>query len=97
MDDNLLRQILTGINEIKKSLIKVNSNWLDFHEAALYLKISESTLRKYVASGMVPFNRIGVGNKNKFLFSRRQLDLWIIYGKKTFTKRELQKLKAFID
>jgi len=97
MDDSLLIQILTEVKELKKSLIKVNSNWIDFHEAALYLKISESTLRKYIASGIIPFSRIGAGSKGKILFLRKQLDLWIIYGKKSFTKRELQKVKGYFN
>ena len=93
MDNDLLKEILTEINNIRK----LQSTWLDLHEAALYLKISESFLYKLIASGSVPHRRIGAGNKSKILFSRKILDYWIIYSKTShFTKREREQAEAWV-
>lgn len=75
----------------------INSTWLDLHEAALYLKISESTLRKMISFGAIPFKRLGAGAKSKILFSRKQLDLFVIYGKaNNFSKRERESAQAWV-
>lgn len=73
----------------------INSTWFDIQGVADYLHISTSKLRKMISAGKIPFKRIGANGK--LIFSRKQINLWLIYSKKTgFTKREREQLEAFI-
>ena len=88
-------QILREIEGLKKSLVKANSTWLDLRGVADYLHISTSKLRKMISAGEIPFKR--VGTNGKLIFNRKQIDLWLIYGKqKGFSKTERQRAEAFV-
>lgn len=51
---------------------------LDLHEAAEYMRLSESTLRKMCREKTIPHQKYGaVGSKNpRYLFSTVSLDKW---------------------
>jgi excisionase family DNA binding protein len=53
----------------------VDTPWLTFREATAYLKVTEPTLRRYVADGTVQAHRIG---RVTLRFSRRDLDAAMI-------------------
>ena len=73
----------------------INSTWLDIQGVADYLHISTSKLRKMISRGEIPFKR--VGEHGKIIFNRKQIDLWLIYGKqKGFSKRDREQAEAFI-
>lgn len=95
MDNELLNKVLSELQEIKKSFVKVNFTWLDLQGAADYLHISTSKLRKMISAGEIPFKR--VGENGKLIFNRKQIDFWLIYGKQEgFSKTERQRAEAFI-
>ena len=48
------------------------SPWLDTHEAAEYLRMSEATLYRLRREGL-PFSRAG----GRLLFNRHELDNWV--------------------
>lgn len=90
-----LAEILTKLEHLERSLQVQNSTWLDLQGVADYLHISTSKLRKMISAGEIPFKR--VGSNGKLIFNRKQIDLCLIYSKKTgFTKREREQAEAFI-
>ena len=88
----ILEKLDHKIDLLGKSL---NSIWLDLHGVAYYLHISVSKLRKMISAGEIPFKRVGANGK--LIFNRKQIDLWLIYGKqKGFSKTERQRAEAFV-
>jgi excisionase family DNA binding protein len=49
-------------------------DWMDSKEAAAYLKVPLSTIRKWTAEGSIPFTQDGAGARCFFL--RSELDRW---------------------
>ena len=95
MDSELLNKLIEKIDNLESYISHVQSNWLDIPIAAEYLNISTSKIRKMISAGEIPFKR--VGKNGKIIFNRKQIDLWLIYSKKTgFTKIERQRAEAFI-
>lgn len=89
MDNDLLQQLINEIQELKKSLIKANSPFMDIEETAHFLRCSVSTVRHLIREGQIPYRRLPGGQKSKLLFNRKKLIMWVEYeGKLKFTKRE---------
>lgn len=95
--NGILGDIISGINQIQKEIQLCASPWMDIFEASKYLKLSVSTLHKLTSKGKIPFKRVGDGSRSKLLFSRKQLDLWIMTGKtKSYSKRDKENLESWI-
>lgn len=89
MKDEIKNLIKEAINEVSNNQI-FNKRWLSVPEAAKYLTISESKIRKLIADAKIPFDRVD----KKIVFSTKKLDLWILSGGKThFTKTDKNKLE----
>ena len=81
MDEDLLKKLVRGVSEIKRSLDNGRlKEWFSVEEAADYLGISINTLYKYVADGNIPFRKIP--GSNLIRFRKRTLDIWLETGKK---------------
>ena len=87
-----LTAILTKLDHLEKCLNGISSKWLSVAEAAEYCRISESKLRKLVASGSVPVHRID----GKILLNRRELDYFILAGTAKPTKRDRERLECLL-
>ncbi len=61
---------------------------IDVEEAAAYLGISISTLRKYYSDGVLPFIRVRKGGR--ILFRTKSLDQWM-------DKMEADSYRTFYD
>ncbi|MHA1702084.1 MAG: helix-turn-helix domain-containing protein [Promethearchaeota archaeon] len=97
MDNNLKREILSEIQELRKSFVKANSPFMDIVEASQLLKCSVSTVRHLVRKGLIPYRRLPGGQKSKLLFNRKKLIMWVEYeGKLKFTKREREQAEAWV-
>ena len=95
MDSELLQELSKLNHKIDLLGKSLNSTWLDLHGAAGYLHISTSKLRKMISAGEIPFKRVGANGK--LIFNRKQIDLWLIYGKqKGFSKTERQRAEVFV-
>ena len=95
MENSQLDKILSRINDLENHITDLASRWLDVNQASQYLHISTSKLRKMVSSGEIPHRR--VGKNGKILFSRKQLDLFVIYGKSgSFTRREREMVESWV-
>ncbi|MBL7067507.1 MAG: helix-turn-helix domain-containing protein [Candidatus Marinimicrobia bacterium] len=93
----LLKQLINEMQELKNTLAGTTLPWLDIKEASSYLKLSVSTIRKLTSKGEIPFKHLGEGQKSKVLFSRKQLDMWIMTGKTSgFTKRDKETLDVYL-
>ncbi|RAU92485.1 helix-turn-helix domain-containing protein [Paenibacillus sp. YN15] len=80
---NLIEALKSDISSgLEKSLIekltpiikqKLYANVFDLKEAAQYLKVSESTLRRMIAEKEIPFFRI----RGQLFFRQADIDCWI--------------------
>jgi len=88
-----MKNINIKLDEILSIARAAQSPYLDVSEAANYLKISESKLRKLISEGKAPFNRID----GKIVFHRKKLDFWVLSDtqKLTFNKSDKNKLEVF--
>ena len=86
-----LRYILETLEVLLETLKRIenqiapNSTWLSVPELADYIKSSESTIRRLISTGSIPYKHIG--KNGKIVFNRRQIDLWLLSGEKNPGKR----------
>ncbi len=85
--------ILETLKRIENQ-IAPTMTWLSVPELAYYIKSSESTIRRLVASDSIPFKR--VGEKGKIIFNRKQIDLWLLSGEKNPSKRARDTFKDLL-
>lgn len=88
----VLNQILTKLEHLERSLQLQNSVWFTVLEAASYGRISESKIRKLIAKGELPINRIG----GKILISRKTLDYYIMFKTGKPNKRQREAVECLI-
>lgn len=86
-------QIFRKLESIEQKITPAQT-WLSVTELAIYLKSSESTIRRLVASDSIPFKRIG--ENGKILFNRRQIDLFLLSGEKHPGKRVRMIFQDFL-
>ena len=70
-----------------ESRITPAKTWLSVSDLAGYLGISESSIRRLIFKGQIPFKRIGTNGK--IIFNRRQIDLWLLTGERNPGKRAM--------
>jgi len=71
--------------------------WLKVSEAANYLRISVSLLRKLIARKQIPFRRLPGAAAGKIIFNRKMLGYWLLLsGKRTVTQAERRTLGVFL-
>ncbi|MBL7136923.1 MAG: helix-turn-helix domain-containing protein [Candidatus Marinimicrobia bacterium] len=98
----LFQEIILRLDKIYNAVYKVSSPYLSVDEAAKYLKISESSVRRLLKNGRIPYQRISIGNKGKstttkILISKKQIDLFVFYGSsENISKRDAEKIKQWI-
>ena len=96
-NEALLKQLISEIQDLKKILGQTSSPWMSIQEASEYLKLSQSALYKLVHQNKIPYTHIGNGQKSQIRFSRKRLDLWLVYNKTDgFSKRERDQLDKWI-
>jgi len=88
-----LQELLETLKRIENSISPART-WLSVPELADYIKSSESTIRRLISSGSIPFHR--VGENGKIIFHRRQIDLWLLTGEKQPGKRTRTLFKEFL-
>ena len=73
-----LDNIINQLNRIEKNTFDIQSPWLTVTAATTYIKLSERTLRRWIASGILKTYRLPAGGHR---ILRRDLDGLIMYGK----------------
>jgi len=96
LENNILRKLEVILEALKKieNQIELNSTWLSVPELADYLKSSESAIRRLISTSSIPFQRVGA--KGKIIFNRKQIDLWLLSGKKHPGKRVRDTFKDLL-
>ena len=84
--DNIVDQL----NRIEKLAYKPRSTWFTIKEAAMHIKLSERTLRRWLATGTLKTYRLPAGGHR---ILRRDLDGLIMYGKQ-YSKLVSQQKRA---
>lgn len=76
VDDAALGRLAAQIAERLADQLPQQSEdgWMESKEAAVYLKVPLSTIRKWTAEGSIPFTQDGAGARCFFL--RNELDRW---------------------
>jgi len=75
------KDIYEKLDAIEKRIKPEFPNWLSVKQCAEYLGLSESTVRKLITSGNIPFRRLPTTEGGAIRFNRKQLDLWLLSGK----------------
>ena len=96
----MLESIMDHLDRIDQRLSVIeeqqNSPWMTIDEAAKYTRLSKSKISKLVSADSIPFRRLP-GEKSKLIFSKRSLDMWMIYNKTSFTNKEREKANMWIN
>jgi len=90
MTNEVSKQIFLKLDALEKRIKPEFSTWLSVKSCADYLNVSQSSIRKLIASGSIPFKRLPTAEGGKILFNRKQLDLWLLSGKVKPSKRARQ-------
>lgn len=70
--------IVENLNRIEKIAIGASSPWFTIKEASQYIKSSERTIRRWIATGILKSYKIPGGGRR---ILRRDLDSITMYGK----------------
>jgi len=73
-----LDKIIDYLNRIEKIAYNANSPWFSINEATNYIKLSERTLRRWIASGILKSYRLPAGGHR---ILRKDLDSITMFGK----------------
>jgi Mn-dependent DtxR family transcriptional regulator len=98
----ILEEILQTVQRIESRQISTTSPYLSVSEVADYLKISESSMRRLLRNGKIPYQRININesntrNSSKILITRKHLDQFVFYGEqKDVSKKDIEKIKQWI-
>lgn len=85
-----INKIIDKLNRIEKIAFDVRSPWFTVKEAAAYIKSSDRTLRRMIASGTLKSYRLPEGGHR---ILRRDLDSITLFGK-PFNKLVSQQKKV---
>ena len=88
----VLSEILSKLEHLERSFQLQNSKWMTCNESAIYARISISKMRKLLASGDIPINRIG----GKILINRKALDYYIIFQTGKPSKRQREAVECLL-
>ena len=80
MTNEVSKQIFLKLDALEKRIKPEFPNWLSVKQCAKYLGLSESTIRKLVTSGDIPFRRLPTTEGGAIRFNRKQVDLWLLSG-----------------
>jgi len=80
MSDLVFKEIVERLDRIESQIKPEYPAWLSVKQCASYLDVSESTVRKLVASGNIPYRRLPTGEGGAIRFNRKQIDLWLLSG-----------------
>ena len=96
--EDLLREILLRLEDLSQLESKT---WMSIPEAAIYMSISQSQIRKLLNSGRLPYKKLyPEKSRSKILLNKRQLDLSIMLERNSLrrkpTRAELKSLDGLI-
>jgi len=97
MSDPTFKEIVEKLDRIEKQIKPSIPTWLSVRQIADYLDVSESTIRKLVASGNIPYRRLPTAEGGAIRFNRKQIDLWLLSGDVKPKARARQTFEALID
>jgi len=84
------KDIYEKLDAIEKRIKPEFPNWLSVKQCAEYLGLSESTIRKLVTSGKIPFRRLPTAEGGAIRFNRKEIDLFLLNGNVKARKRSRQ-------
>lgn len=90
-DDPLFRELIEKIEKLNQY-----PNWLSVRQCAEYLGLSDSTIRKMISAGSIPFQRIPTTEGGAIRFNRRQIDFWLLSGQTRPKARTRQTFEALL-
>jgi len=98
MTDNLLfSMILEKLDALESKIKPEYPIWLSVRQVADYFGLSQSTIRKLVSTGDIPYRRLPTAEGGAIRFNRRLIDLWLLSGEVKPTARARQTYAEFVD
>ena len=79
-DDPKFELIIERLDRLESQLKPEYPTWLSVRQCAEYLSLSESTIRKMVTAGSIPYRRLPTAEGGAIRFNRKQIDLWLLTG-----------------
>ncbi len=79
-DDPKFELIIERLDRLESQIKPEYPAWLSVKQCADYLGLSESTIRKLVTSGDIPYRRLPTAEGGAIRFNRKQIDLWLLSG-----------------
>jgi excisionase family DNA binding protein len=100
MGDEVIKKILESLKRLEAQQISRISPYFTVSEAAQYLRISLSSMRRLLKNGLISYQRIDISsnrrNFSKILITRKQLDLFVFYGtRQDLSPREIEKAREW--
>jgi len=92
-DELLFKELITKIDQIKPKY----PAWLSVKQCGQYLGLSESTIRKLVSTGQIPYKRLPLAESGAIRFNRRLIDFWLLTGELKPKARARQTFEALLD
>jgi len=92
-DELLFKELITKIDQIKPEY----PIWLSVRQVADYFGLSQSTIRKLVSTGDIPYRRLPTAEGGAIRFNRKQVDLWLLSGQVKPTARTRRTFEALLD
>jgi len=80
MTDEVSKLLFDKLDAIEKRINPEFPNWMSVRKCGEYLSLSESTIRKLVLTGKIPFRRLPTTEGGAIRFNRKQVDLWLLSG-----------------
>jgi len=89
--------IIEKLDALEKQIKPDFPVWLSVKQAAKYIGLSESSIRKMVSAGQIPYKRLPLAESGAIRFNRKQIDLWLLTGEVKSSKRSRATFAEFID
>ena len=80
MTNEVSKLIFQKLDQLEKRIKPEFPTWLNVKQCAEYLGLSESTVRKLISTGKIPYRRLPTVEGGAIRFNRRQVDLWLLSG-----------------
>jgi len=82
--------IIEKLDALEKQIKPDFPVWLSVKQAAKYIGLSESSVRKMVSAGQMPYRRLPLAESGAIRFSKKMIDLWLLSGEVKPTRRVRQ-------
>jgi len=93
----VFKEIMEKIDKLEKTIKPGFPNWMSVKQLCEYIGLSQSSIRKMVRTGQIPYKRLPLAESGAIRFNRKQIDLWLLSGELRPSKRTRSTFTEFVD